>query len=373
MSKILFLINTLMVGGAEHVLVDIANRMAEDGYDVTVKTIFDVGDYKKCLSGAVNYQSIFKYANRFTFSIINRLCRMLPAQLLYRFVIKAKYDYEVAFVEGIPTKIIAGSSNTDSKRIAWVHTDLSKNYESRSAFRSEDENLKCYRRFDEVLCVSEDARKGFEQRLEKHPGLAVQYNPLDKTSILTRALEEPVYKLPPKSAFRLVAVGRLASVKGFDMLIEAMERVHKSVTTPVELYIIGGGEEEERLKALVHHKQLTHVVQLCGQQSNPYSIMQRCDAQIVSSRAEGYSLVLCEGHMLGIPAIATKCAGPIEIISASKAGILVDISVKGLADGIIEMINNASIVSAYKENAANWSSRYDPDAIYSEIEAHFTE
>ena len=55
---------------------------------------------------------------------------------LYKMLIKDKYDIEVAFLEGIPTKIISGSDNKDSQKIAWVHIDLKCNKESFNFYKN---------------------------------------------------------------------------------------------------------------------------------------------------------------------------------------------------------------------------------------------
>ena len=58
--KILFLTNNLSGGGAERVLVNLANAMADNGHDITVRALADKGDNKKSLSSKVNYQFVFK-------------------------------------------------------------------------------------------------------------------------------------------------------------------------------------------------------------------------------------------------------------------------------------------------------------------------
>ena len=373
MKRILFLINTLNMGGAEHVLVDIANRMAKDGIPVTVQTIFDGGYYRNKLNAQVQYRTMVGNNCGLIKKVFVQLMSHLPASIFGSILIGRNYSHLVAFVEGLPTKIIARCRHKNAKKIAWVHTDLFTNYESLYWYRSENENKKCYRKFDQVICVSDDAKRGFEKRIGQHPAIAVQYNPINKTEILEKAKEKPDYQMSGKEAFRLVALGRLAKIKGFDLLIDAMSLVRESVSRPVELYIIGGGDEETTLQEKVRALQLQDTVFLCGKQQNPYSIMRQCDMQVVSSRAEGYPLSLCEGHLLGLPAVSTKCAGPQELITSSDTGVLVEISKEALAKGIVAMVSDESAYAKYKNNAERWSENYDPDVIFNQIEAWFRE
>ena len=60
MVKVLFLINSLAGGGAERVLVNLANELSNRSYEVTVRTLADVGENKEFLSDNVKYDSIYK-------------------------------------------------------------------------------------------------------------------------------------------------------------------------------------------------------------------------------------------------------------------------------------------------------------------------
>lgn len=370
-TKILFLIPTLNIGGAEHVLVDIANRMAEDGFSVAVQTLLDEGHYRKKLDDRIAYKKGIRTKSALMRRIVIKLYYVLPACLIGTLIIDKGYSHLVAFVEDLPTKIVYGYPGKDAKKIAWVHTDLYRNRDTKKTFGAEKDS-DCYRAFDRILCVSNDAKEGFLKRVGDYNTVDVQYNPLDKGEILQKAQEEPAYFVRQTDAFRMVAVGRLTKVKGFDLLIEAMERVCKEASRPVELYVVGGGNEEATLREMIQRLGLQDHIFLCGRQTNPYSIMRQCDMQVISSRAEGYPLVLCEGHFLGLPVVATKCTGPLEIIGDSKGGILVDISADGLADGILAMVNDPESFEKYKQNVVSWAEAYDADALYKQIEERFS-
>ena len=84
---------------------------------------------------------------------------------------------EIAFLEGIATKIISGSTSKKAKKIAWVHTDLVEHPWFKREYRSEEEIRKCYQRFDEVVCVSEKIKEVFEKTYGKKA--IVRWNPID--------------------------------------------------------------------------------------------------------------------------------------------------------------------------------------------------
>lgn len=372
MKKILFLIKTLNIGGAERVLVDISNHLAAAGYEVTVQTLLDEGKYRDMLSKDVVYRRGLPFSSLFMQKIFLRLLMILPPIILGNLLIRRKYTHVVGFTEGLPTKIIGGYLSNKSKKIAWVHTDLYMNYASGNVFATARRNRACYDSFDRVVCVSKDAKKGYERRIGQHKKeVIVQYNPLDKAEIIRKSNEIATYPVTRNEGLNLVAVGRLEEVKGFDLLIEAMGIVRNSINQALRLYIIGDGSQNESLDHLIDAYGLKDVVHLCGSQINPYSIMRKCDLQIIPSRAEGYPLVLCEGHFLGLPVVSTKCTGPTEIIEDSKGGILVDISAAALADGIIKMVNDKALFNKCKEEVIAWSERYDENEVYRQIESIF--
>ena len=215
MMRIMFLIRTLNMGGAEHVLVDIANRMVNDGYTVTVLTMLDEGCYREKLDSKVKYISGFSSSSSFAKRVAMKLYLMLPSKLLSWLLIPKGYTHLVAFTEGYPTKIIAGCSRYGAKKVAWVHTDLYSNYQSKFVFGSEKMNRKCYDTFDQIICVSKDVKQGFIKRIGQHKSISVQYNPLNKMEIIERSKMNAPYPIDENGTFRIVSLGRLESGKGF--------------------------------------------------------------------------------------------------------------------------------------------------------------
>ena len=77
---------------------------------------------------------------------------------------------------------------------------------------------------------------------------------------------------------------------------------------------------------------------------NPYPLMDKMDLFVCSSRAEGYSLVIAEAMILGLPVISTNCAGPKELLDNGNYGMIVENHDEALYEGI----NN--IILAYRES-----------------------
>ena len=104
MKKVLFLIHDLGQGGAEKVLVNLVNNLDKTKFDITVMSIFDIGENKQFLDSSIKYKSCFKHMVRGN----SHLMKLLSPKQLHQWLIKDKYDIEVAYLEGPCARIISG-------------------------------------------------------------------------------------------------------------------------------------------------------------------------------------------------------------------------------------------------------------------------
>lgn len=127
-----------------------------------------------------------------------------------------------------------------------------------------------------------------------------------------------------KNRLRLMAVGRLHPVKGFDILIQAFALI-ANYFPDWDLVIAGEGEERTALQQQIDAAHLGQRIQLIGRVGNLASWYESADMYVLSSRAEGLSNTLLEAMAYGLPVVATDCeTGPREIIRDNIDGILVN-------------------------------------------------
>jgi glycosyltransferase involved in cell wall biosynthesis len=120
------------------------------------------------------------------------------------------------------------------------------------------------------------------------------------------------------------AVGRLVPVKGFDLLLQAYALARRQRGGLPGLLIVGEGEQRGQLQALAAALGIAGAVRFHGYTSNPYYLMKRAKAFVLSSRHEGMPTVLVEAMALGTPVISFDCtSGPAELIGDSSRGLLV--------------------------------------------------
>lgn len=366
MKKILFVIESLGGGGAEKVLIDILNHLDKFRYDITVCTLFNVGVYIDKIPDHIHYKTIIKKPTKVKNALFWRLLKYLPRKWAYRLFIRDKYDVEIAFTEGLETMLLSGSNCPN--KIAWVHTDLIHFDWISRYHRSEKHLLENYQQYNSIVFVSKEAKESFEKRFGPFENCSVIYNLIDKNLIRQRSTEFlPVHRY---DAPVVCAVGRFIPIKGFLRLL----RVHKKLideNIPHELWFLGTGNEEEKMKDFVAKNNLENSVSFFGFQTNPYPYLLHSDIFVSSSVAEGFSLVVAEALTLQKPIVSTRCTGPTEILANGKYGVLVENSEEGLYQGIHSLLTDKAFFLEAKEKAILGSEQFNPKKTIQQIETLF--
>ncbi len=369
MKKILFIINTLDVGGAEKILVDTANNMDKTKYDITLQTVINRGKLREYLNSDIHYRSIINIKNPFLQRIaVCFLNHIISAKIIHSFFIGNKYDYEVAFLEGIPTKIIGGSTNRKSTKYACVHIDLYNMFGIEKVHRNLEKHIKCYKSFDKIVCVSENAKEAFIKRFGVFDNLIVKHNVLNDMQVREKAGNG----IERGTRFRIVSVGRLTNQKGYDRLLVVFKKLIESYAD-CELIVVGEGIERENLQKYINNNLLEDRVSLVGFSDNPYKYMQSADLLVYPSRAEGYSTVVTESVILGKPILVTDCAGMKEILGDSEYGLVVENNNEALFKGLKELVQNNELRENYAKKAKERAKDFTVKARIDELEELFLE
>lgn len=346
-KKLLFLINTMACGGAELVLSNVVNKLSEDKFDVTVETVIDTGEFKSRLKSNVHYKSIVSCKNKF----FRKLCTymvnfILPPKLVHRIFIGNKYDYEIAFLEGVPTKIISNSGNNKSMKYAWVHIDLYNTFGLEKVHKDIHKHIKCYNKFDKIICVSKTVKDAFIKRFGCFDNLEVIYNVIDDAAIHNLAGSQT----KKNDVFTIVAVGRLEEQKGFDRLLIILKRLIDE-QYQCNLQIVGEGSKHEEYQTFVAKNKLKKHVNIVGFVDNPYPYMKNADLLVFPSRAEGYSTAVTEAIILGKPIVVSDCAGMKEILGESEYGLVTENNTESLYTGIKAMLSDEKMREYYTRQA----------------------
>jgi len=178
-----------------------------------------------------------------------------------------------------------------------------------------------YRRSAAVVAVSEGVAADVRERYPATTGLVVIPNP-----VLTAAMRRHLAQLPGHDPhtppFRLVALGRLAYEKGFDVMLRAMPVILSRFDVALEIH--GEGAQRAQLQALIATLGLQAHVRLAGATLDPMAALARADLFVFPSRHEGFGVALVEALACGRQIVASDCPhGPAEILQGGALGQLV--------------------------------------------------
>ncbi len=341
--KILFLTVNMGAGGAERVLVNLANGLAERGHDITVRALTDTGTNIRGLSSNVRYEALLKRS----FPGLGRLHK-LPHRAIYNLVCSGCFDVIIPYVHGTLTRIVSYGPEAQ-KKVAWLHADMEKSPFMLQLVR-DGEVESCFESYDRIIACSETVKSSFVHMTGMEDKVQVLYNTFDVAAI--RRLGGKGER-PADSGLRLVSVGKLEEVKGYRRLLSVFDRLVNQDGLDLTLTIVGEGSERKRLEKYIQEHRLEKRVSLPGFDPNPYPYIQNSDWFICSSYSEGFSSVVAESLILGVPVITTECSGMREMLGDSHYGVITENSDEGLYDGIREnVLNSAEWREKAKERSA---------------------
>jgi glycosyltransferase involved in cell wall biosynthesis len=193
--------------------------------------------------------------------------------------------------------------------------------------------------------VSRDLAAVFPQVTSKTKTI---YNCLLTSSANLKKLAEAEVTHPwfqPKTLPLILNVGELFPRKGQDTLIQAFASMRK--TMAARLIIVGTLIEptHENLKSVADGLGIAEDVAFLGYQDNPFKYMSQADVFVLSSREEGFGLVLIEAMACGCPVVSTDCPyGPDEIIIPEHSGLLVPVDdPEAMANAMIRVLEDTDL------------------------------
>lgn len=152
-------------------------------------------------------------------------------------------------------------------------------------------------------------------------------------------MDRAQFPCPPeidKGQFNVALVGRLDIVKGPHTAIEAVASKH--MPEGIHLYIMGTGPCEMELRALAKARGIANRVHILGFRRNVYDYLAHCDVLLMPSVHEGLPYTLLEAMALGIPIIASRVGGLVEVIQDGNTGLLISPQdPKALAEAICRL------------------------------------
>lgn len=333
-QKLSLFLPSLRGGGAERIMVYLANGFAERGFQVDLVLVNAEGPYLPLVSDKVRVVD-FK---------CSRVLSSLPNLIDYLKVEKPNAILSTLDHANVIAILACTLSRSSQKIVFRVANYISISTSNNTDIRTRLITLlirHIYPRADYVIAVSQDLAEDLV-RSYKLPSKKVKaiYNPAVTPELLnktTKPLNHPWFA--PKEAPVILGVGRLTAQKDFATLIRAF--AHLSQQHPARLMILGEGEERVLLESLVSELNLDDKVSLPGFVDNPFMYMKNASVFVLSSRWEGMPNALLQAMACRTPVVSTDCpSGPREILEDGKWGKLVRVGdVQALSEAIVASLN----------------------------------
>ena len=342
--RILHIITSLNVGGAEKLMVDLLPKLKDKGFDVEL--LLFVGK-KTMFYNHLERENVKIHAFAEEDSVYN------PKHLLrlYRFLKKNKFD--IIHTHNTAPQLFAAIISMFCQ-IKLVTTEHSTDNRRRNLKWYKLVDRWMYRRYKRVISISDAAElnlKAYLQIKDNSDRFVTVYNGVD-ISRFESAIPSHEYSCKQRI---ITMVAGFRYQKDQDTLIKAFALLPKE---EYELWLVGDGNRRRDLENLVETEGISEGVKFWGIRQDVPSILKSSDIIVMSSHFEGLSLSNIEGMAVGKPFIASDVDGLHEITEG--AGLLFKHGdYLQLAEIIIELTNNKELYNKVAEKCLARARQYD--------------
>lgn len=355
--KVFEVIPTLGGGGAEKVVIELADGLDNNLFDVTIISLYD-STYAIDSRVAYCEQKGIKivYLNKksgFDFGLLRRLVQLISKEkpdvvhthlYSYKYVVlldaffKYKHIHTFHSTIGYERGIFDFLLKVDSK-IGKTHfavlverfiIDMQKRYHVKN---------------ERVSCI---------------------HNGIDETLFCKKD------RLANKENITFITVGSLISVKNHDCLLAAFEKLEKRRNNQDLLYIIGDGDRKAELVDICRNKGIDQNVVFTGNVSNVVDYLHKADVYVCSSHFEGMSLAIVEAASTGLPLICSNTGGTGDVVG-ENAVLFNDNDSDKLEELMYQMATDYEYRKDYTNRAVKLSMKYTQKTMVRNYEKLYTD
>ena len=355
-KKIIFVTKALWIGGIETALVNLLKYFDYDKYDVTLlvlKAELDMLDQiqPKCRvliadrEETVTFQERYRYSRLFHLTeksdAPSRLHKMMmwtvpiirwAENRLYIRYIKKQMKNE-RFDTAVIYSDVAGET-----AIRAIKADKYLMFYHHGAMRHVYHDKIAYKKCEKIIAVSEHQAEALRKFNPRYSGKVTTIpNLTDVAGIQEKSLALTREQFDT-TKFNIVSVGRVSHEKGMDLAVKACAELVTEGNDNIRWWIVGDGPAMQEVKKMIKELHMEEYVITVGMQKNPYPYIRQADLYVQPSRFEAFGLTILEAMILGKAVLATDTMGAHEIINDGKNGLICDVTGKGMAGQIKELI-----------------------------------
>jgi glycosyltransferase involved in cell wall biosynthesis len=365
--RILFHINDFGKGGTETALIAWLNALDRERFEISVCVSFPTSDLDfwriQCFPPEVTVHvlaskpwmhALHELRRQHKLSAGLKVIKNVLTYGLLRPIFNRKLkhlaqNYDVICDFDLSLRHVAGKFN-----VAWLgvsHFSLNARFSGSSPKQLKRRQAHLCRYHAVAVLTADMLREGRSLFPRLSTRLVELPNVIDVDAVRQKSLE-PV-DLPSTSY--MISVARLDEAqKDHATLLRAFAQLRQMGQTSSDLCLVGEGPDRHRLEALASQLGIVSSVHFLGFRENPYPFILRARMLVLSSRYEGFGMVLGEAMALGVPVISTDCpTGPRDLLDAGAAGLLVPIGdAPALVDAMDKLSNDLQLRRALTESAS---------------------
>lgn len=355
--RILQVITSLLVGGAEKMVVDLVPKLVERGHKVDV-AVFNAKNMPLLshLSERCPQCKVYQLGNSFYNPLIILKLR------------KIMKSYDVVHTHNSSPQLFAAIANLSfgKRLITTEHSTNNRKRENKGFLWCLDKWM--YKRYERIVAISDIARNKLLEYLhwEQDCSKVITINNGVDVEMFHHAepANEEQLGFKRTSRFVVVMVAGFREAKDQDTIVRAMRHLPKD---KFELWLVGVGEREHEVKKLVQGLDLSDNVRFLGLRQDVANILRASDAVIMSSHWEGLSLSNIEGMSAGKPFIASDVNGLKEVTGGH--GILFPHEDdQMLADILIHLSSDSTYYNQVAQKCYERAKEYDLRKMVEEYE-----
>lgn len=357
---LMFVIEALTVGGAERMVIDIANALASRGEEIHVVCLTAPGELSTGLDASVHFHVLDKRPG-IDLSILGKIRRLaisLRVDVVNSHLWTANTWTRLALIKtGISVVI------TEHNRDIW----------KKVYHRAIDRVLS--HAMSRLVAVSEDTASFYRLDVGVSPSkVCVVNNGVDTLHFAGGNGTSLRGVLAESHEILIGTVGRLAEAKNHKRLVDAAVQLRQR-DFPVKVVIAGDGPLKGEISDYIAQQQAEHFVSLLGTRSDIPDLLAALDVFVLSSDREGHPLSALEAQAAGTPVVLTDAGGSADAVSRDGhncGGMLVDRSSIALAAGIQELLLNPNRLEAMAIFAQRFAlDRFDKSDMVDQYSAIF--
>lgn len=365
--KIYYIYTALVTkGGADRVIAEKANWLAEHGHNIAIVTdtqlgrepVFPLSSKVKLIDLAIDFSKEYGHSFPVRIWMYYKLMRQYRKKMTVLLmsehpdIVISTLGRDISFI----TKIKDGS-----KKMGEAHT--TKHF------------IRNFHLLEKKNYLLKYLTKYFRWNMDR------QVKKLDALVVLTNQDKEdwghllPVYVIPNSYPFypdapstcenkQAIIVGRYNSAKGYSYLIDAWREVYKKHPDWI-INIFGSGEYEDKVRKQINDYGLQDIVIMNNPTDTIMEEYLKSSIYVMSSVFEGFAMVLLEAMACGLPCVSFDCPyGPRNVITDGEDGFLVDyLNSKALADSICKLIEDEGLRKQMGKNGRKNVLRYSRESI----------